>query len=116
VYIRKGDVVQVLSGDDKGKIAAVLRVDREANKVVVEGVNRVYKHVRPNQRNPKGGRLQIEMPIHASKVLIVNPDLNRGVRIGVKINQAGDKVRVCRKTGREIGQPLRRARSNKNNG
>jgi len=116
MYIRKGDVVQVLSGDDKGKIATVLRVDRETNKVVVEGVNRVYKHVRPNQRNPKGGRLQIEMPIHASKVLLVNPDLNRGVRIGVKINKVGDKVRVCRKTGREIGQALRRARANKDNG
>ena len=113
MYIRKGDVVQVLSGDDKGKIATVLRVDREAKKVVVEGVNRVYKHVRPNQRNPKGGRLQIEMPIFASKVLLVNPDLGKGVRIGVKINQAGDKVRVCKKTGREIGQPLRRARSGK---
>jgi len=113
MYIRKGDVVQVLSGDDKGKIATVLRVDRTAKKVVVEGVNRVYKHVRPSQRNPKGGRLQLEMPIFASKVLLVNPDLNRGVRINVKFNNAGDKVRVCRKTGREIGQPLRRARSDK---
>jgi large subunit ribosomal protein L24 len=116
MYIRKGDVVQVLSGDDKGKIATVLRVDRLEKKVVVEGVNRVYKHVRPSQRNPKGGRLQLEMPIHASKVLLVNPDLGKGVRVGVKINQNGDKVRVCKKTGREIGQPLRRARSNRENG
>jgi len=113
VYIRKGDVVQVLSGDDKGKVATVLRVDRQAKKVVVEGVNRVYKHVRPSQRNPKGGRLQTEMPIHASKVLLVNPDLGKGVRVGVKINANGDKVRVCKKTGREIGQPLRRSRSNR---
>jgi len=114
MYIRKGDVVQVISGDDKGKIASVLRVDRIAGKVVVEGVNRVYKHVKPSQRNPKGGRLQLEMPIHASKVMLVNPDLNKGVRIGVKINAAGDKVRVCKKTGREIGQPLRRAKANRN--
>ena len=114
MYIRKGDVVQVISGDDKGKIASVLRVDRVANKVVVEGVNRVYKHVKPSQRNPKGGRLQLEMPIHASKVLLVNAELNKGVRVGVKINAAGDKVRVCKKTGREIGQPLRRARQNRN--
>lgn len=114
MYIRKGDVVQVISGDDKGKIAPVLRVDRVNGKVVVEGVNRVFKHVKPSQRNPKGGRLQLEMPIQACKVLLVNPDLNRGVRVGVKINAAGDKVRVCRKTGREIGQPLRRAKANRN--
>jgi large subunit ribosomal protein L24 len=114
MYIRKGDVVQVISGDDKGKIASVLRVDRVNEKVVVEGVNRVFKHVKPSQRNPKGGRLQLEMPIHACKVLLVNPDLNKGVRVGVKINAAGDKVRVCRKTGREIGQPLRRAKANRN--
>src|SRR5688572_6848472 len=113
MYIRKDDIVQVISGEARGKIAKVLRVDRQAGKVVVEGVNRVYKHVKPSQRNPKGGRLHLEMPIFASKVLLVNPELNKGVRVGVKINANGDKVRVCKKTGREIGQPLRRAKANR---
>jgi large subunit ribosomal protein L24 len=103
MHIRKDDIVQVISGDDKGRIGKVLRVLVKENRVVVEGMNRVFKHIRPSQRNPKGGRLQLEMPIHASNVLLVNPDLNRGVRIGVKVNQNGDKVRVCRKTGRELG-------------
>jgi large subunit ribosomal protein L24 len=103
MHIRKGDIVQVIAGDDKGRTGTVLRVITKENRVVVEGMNRVYKHVRPSQRNPKGGRLQVEMPIHASNVLLVNPDLNRGVRTGVKINAAGDKVRYCKKTGKELG-------------
>jgi large subunit ribosomal protein L24 len=110
VYIRKGDSVQVISGDDKGRIGEVLSVDRAAGRIVVEGVNRVYKHVRPSQRNPKGGRLQVETPIHHSNVMLVNPDLGRGVRIGIKINESGDKVRYCKKTGKELGV-LRRAKS-----
>lgn len=115
MHVRKGDMVEVIAGDDrtKGKerrVAKVLRVIVDDNKVVVEGVNKVYKHVRPSQRNPKGGRLSKEMPISASNVLLYNPDLGRGVRTGVKINGAGDKVRYCRKTGRELGI-LRRAKS-----
>lgn len=114
MHIRRGDLVEVIAGDDRSrggqrKIARVLRVLRKENKVVVEGVNRVYKHVRPTQRNPRGGRLSKEMPIHASNVLLYNPELGRGVRIGVKTNAAGDRVRYCKKTGKELGV-LRRAR------
>jgi large subunit ribosomal protein L24 len=108
MLIRRGDMVEVIAGDDRSRgttrtIGRVLRVLREENKIVVEGVNKVYKHVRPNQRNPKGGRLSKEMPIDVSNVLLVNPDLGRGVRIGTKLNAAGDKVRFCKKTGRELG-------------
>ena len=71
-------------------------------RTVVEGINKVYKHVRPNRQNPRGGRLSIEMPIDASNVLLVNPELGRGVRTGVRINEAGDKVRFCKKTGKEL--------------
>lgn len=114
MHIRKGDLVEVITGDDKSTkerrtIAKVLRVNIKDNKVVVEGINKVYKHIRPSQRNPKGGRLSKEMPISASNVLLYNPDLGRGVRTGVKLNGAGDKVRFCRKTGRELGV-LRRAK------
>lgn len=114
MLIRRGDTVEVITGDDRSRgknrtIAKVLRVLRKENKIVVEGVNRVYKHVRPSQRNPKGGRLSKEMPINVSNVLLYNPDLGRGVRIGTKINENGDKVRYCKKTGRELGT-LRRAK------
>jgi large subunit ribosomal protein L24 len=109
MLIKKNDMVEVIAGDDRSSgntrtIGKVLRVLRAENKVVVEGVNKVYKHVRPSQRNPKGGRLSKEMPIHVSNVLLVNPDLGRGVRVGTKINEAGAKVRVCKVTGRELGE------------
>lgn len=108
MLIRKGDLVEVIAGDDRSRgsartIAKVLRVLRKEEKIVVEGVNKVYKHVRPNQRNPKGGRLSMEMPIHVSNVLLVNPELGRGVRIGARVNGDGTKVRYCKKTGRELG-------------
>lgn len=103
MLIRRNDIVQVIAGDDRGVTGKVLRVLRNEGKVVVEGVNKVYKHVRPSQRNPKGGRLSKEMPISISNVLLYNPDLGRGVRVGVRINSAGDKVRYCKKTGREMG-------------
>jgi large subunit ribosomal protein L24 len=117
MLIRRGDLVEVIAGDDRSrggvrKIAKVLRVLRDENKIVVEGVNRVYKHVRPTQRNPRGGRLSKEMPIDVSNVLLYNPELGKGVRVGVKTNDAGDKVRVCKKTGKELGV-LRRARQEK---
>lgn len=117
-WIRKNDVVEVICGDDRSRgqqrvIGKVLRVLHEENKIVVEGVNKVYKHVRPSQRNPRGGRLSKEMPIHVSNVLYYNPALGRGVRVGVKVNERGDKVLVCKKTGRELRviRPAKREKS-----
>src|SRR5262245_32426063 len=98
MYIKKGDMVQIVTGDSKKTIGKVLRVLRDENKIVVEGVNRVNKHVRPSQRNPRGGRISKEMPIDASNALLYNAELGKGVRIGVKINENGDKVRYCKKT------------------
>lgn len=103
MYIRKGDLVQVIAGDDKGKTGTVTRVIRDDSRVVVEGCNKTKKSIKPSQRNPKGGQLSVELPIHVSNVLLVNPDLGKGVRIGVKINERGEKIRFCRKTGRELG-------------
>lgn len=108
--IRKGDMVQVIAGDDKGRVGKVLRVLRDSNRVVVEGMNRVYKHIRPTQRNPSGGRLSKEMPINVSNVMLYNADLGRGVRVGVKTNEAGERVRVCRASGAELGV-LRKVKS-----
>ena len=103
MYIRKGDLVQLIAGDDKGKTGLVLRVNRDRERVVVEGCNKTKKSIKPSQRNPKGGQLSIELPVHVSNVLLVNTDLGKGVRIGVKTNDKGEKVRFCRKTGKEMG-------------
>lgn len=121
MLIRRGDTVEVIAGEDRSRggrrtIGKVLRVLRRENKVVVEGVNKVYKHVRPSRRNPKGGRLSKEMPIDASNVLLYNPELGRGVRIGVRIDGTGEKVRICKKTGRELGKLTSAAREQRSEG
>lgn len=99
MYIRKNDVVAVLSGDDKGKTGQVLRVDREANKVVVQGINLVWKHVKPNKRNPQGGRLSMEMPIDASKVALLDPASGKPTRVGVRYLPDGSKELYAKKSG-----------------
>jgi large subunit ribosomal protein L24 len=105
MHVRKDDMVQVLAGDDaeKGRARRVLRVFPKENKVVVEGVNRVYKHVKPNRRNPQGGRLSKEMPIDASNVLLFCPTCRRGVRTGRRYTDSGAKERYCKKCGSSLG-------------
>ncbi len=80
-HIRKGDTVEVISGDHKDQQGKVLRLVPKKDMVVVEGVNMVYRHVRPSRRNPQGGRLQKEAPIHVSNVLPVDPKTGRGSRV-----------------------------------
>jgi large subunit ribosomal protein L24 len=103
MHIRAGDTVKVICGDDKGVSGKVLKIDRQAGKLVVEGVNRVYKHVRRSQRNPQGGRLSKEMPVQLSNVLLVCPSCNQAVRTGSRVAADGTKERVCRKCGKAIG-------------
>jgi large subunit ribosomal protein L24 len=108
MIIRKDDQVEVIAGDDKGttaqrRFAKVLRVLPAKNKVVVEGVNRVYKHMRPSSKNPQGGRLSKEMPIDVSNVQLVCSKCNRGVRIGHRFADDGQKQRYCKKCGQNLG-------------
>jgi large subunit ribosomal protein L24 len=105
MHVKKDDLVEVIAGDDAapGRTHRVLRVLPEKNKVVVEGVNRVYKHVKPNRRNPQGGRLSKEMPIAASNVLLYCPSCRRGVRIGRRYAADGHKERYCKKCGAALG-------------
>ncbi len=79
--IRRDDMIEVIRGDHKGARGKVLRVDASRNVVYVEGVNLVYRHVRPTRRNPQGGRLQKEAPIHISNVLPYDPKAGRGLRV-----------------------------------
>jgi len=113
--VKKGDLVEVYVGRDaaasEGHRARgrVLSVDPKRNRVTVEGINRVHKHVRPSRKNPQGGRLHIERPVHLSNVMPVCPKCNRGVRVGVRSNPDGSKERVCGKCGASLGR-MRRPR------
>jgi large subunit ribosomal protein L24 len=100
--IRKGDKVVVISGKDKGKTGKVMRVLREEDRVLVEGINLVKRHTRPTPRSPSGGILEREQPIHASKVMPVDPETGKGTRVRTKTLENGKKVRIAAKSGAEI--------------
>jgi large subunit ribosomal protein L24 len=96
--IRKNDNVVVTTGKDRGKRGRVLKVLPEKNRVIVEGVNFIKRHTKPNpQRSIKGGVVEREAPLHASNVQLVCPECGRATRIGRKILGDGRKVRICRK-------------------
>ena len=95
MHVKKDDMVQVIAGDSKGATGKVLRVLREENKIVVQGINLAKKHVRQSRRNPGGGRINIEQPIHVSNVLPVNPKTNKGSRVHYEISDDGSKRRVA---------------------
>ena len=98
--IRKNDQVIVRAGKDRGKKGRVLAVVPDKNRVVVEGVNLIKRHTRPNpQKNIKGGIVEREAAIHASNVMLVDPDTNEATRIGKKVLSDGTRVRIGRKSG-----------------
>jgi large subunit ribosomal protein L24 len=107
--VKKGDLVEVTVGKDaaasEGHRARgrVLSIDTKTDRVTVEGIGRVHKHVRPSKKTPQGGRLHIERPISISNVMPVCPKCDRGVRVGVRIDPDGSKARVCRKCGASLG-------------
>jgi large subunit ribosomal protein L24 len=103
MHIRSDDMIQVINGNDAGKTAKVLRVIPKHRQVVVEGVNRVYKHMRRSQRNPQGGRLSKEMPLDWSNVLLVCPQCGKPTRTGTRVTADGGKERVCKKCDAGIG-------------
>jgi large subunit ribosomal protein L24 len=106
--IKSGDLVEVITGDDAGTTKArttgkVLRVLAAENKVVVEGINRVYKHLKPDRRNPQGGRLSKEMPIDVSNVMLYCSTCRRGTRTGRRYDAEGRKERYCKSCGNGLG-------------
>jgi large subunit ribosomal protein L24 len=102
--IKKDDVVYVRSGNDKGKTGKVLRFLGEGDeaKVIVEGVNMKWKHLKPTQTNQRGGRIQKEAPVHISKVQPVDPKTNKGARVKFTVTN-GEKHRIAVKTGSDLG-------------
>lgn len=103
MHIRKDDTVQIIAGDDAAATGRVLRVLPERGKVVVEGINRVYRHMKPNRRNQQGGRLSKEMPIDLSNVLLYCSACRKGVRIGKRPTADGGKERFCRNCQAGLG-------------
>ena len=99
--IKKGDTVQVLSGNDKGKTGEVLEVKPKQEKVIVKGVNIRKKHVKPRKAGEEGGIIPSEYPIHSSKVNVVCPKCGKASKIGYIIED-GKKVRVCKKCGAKL--------------
>jgi len=103
MHIKTNDTVEVITGDDKGQRGKVLSIDRRVGRLVVEGVNRVYKHVRRSQKNPQGGRLSKEMPVRVSNVLLLCTRCGKGVRTGSRLAKDGTKERFCKKCGTALG-------------
>lgn len=100
--IKKGDTVMVIAGADKGKTGKVLRILADDSRVIVEGVNRVWKHVKPSQRNPQGGRIQKDNPLHISNVMPVDPTSGKATRVRYEVRE-GKKHRVAVKSGTSLG-------------
>lgn len=99
LHVKKGDQVIVISGKDKGKKGAILAAYPSEGRVLVEGVNVVKRHSKPNAENPQGGIVEKEAPIQASNVAIVDPKTGTATRIGKKILSDGTKVRYAKKSG-----------------
>ena len=102
--IKTGDTVKVISGADNGETGKVVSVDAETGKVMVEGVNRVFKHVRRSQKNPQGGRLEKEMPVNASNVMVVCPQTGKPTKVGIRYLKDGSKERYAKESGVSLGQ------------
>ena len=102
LHIKRGDEVKVLSGDDRGKTGRVLRVMPTDRKAIVEGINLVTKHVKPNQKNPNGERVQREAPIHVAKLQLIDPKTKQATRVGRQLTTDKGWVRVAKKSGNTI--------------
>jgi len=100
--VRKGDTVQIIAGDDKGKSGKVLEIDLERRRVVVEGHNIVKKHQKPTAGKPEGEIKKTEAAIHISNVMVVDPASGKPTRIGRKLNEKGKLQRYAKKTGELI--------------
>ncbi len=101
LHIKKGDNVIVIAGNDKGKTGKVLSVAPAENRAIVEGVNMVSKHTKPNTKAPQGGIIRKEAPINVSNISLVDPKSGKATRVGYKFED-GKKVRYAKKSGEEI--------------
>jgi len=102
LHIKKGDSVMVITGESKGQKGRVLEVDREKYRALVEGINMVSKHTKPNTKAPQGGIIKKEAPVHISNLMLIDPASGKPTRIGKKLNEKDKLVRYSKKSGEEI--------------
>ena len=102
LHIKKGDTVMVISGEDKGHSGRVLEVLVKEQRAIVEGLNMIKKHAKPSAKNPQGGIISKEAPIHISNLNVVDPKTGKATRIGRRLNENGKLVRYAKKSGEEI--------------
>lgn len=100
--IKKGDTVEIIAGKDKGKSGKVLNVNPTTERIIVEKVNMVTKHQKPNQKVQQGGIVHQEAPIHVSNAMLIDPKDKKATRVSFKVLEDGKKVRVSTRTGEEI--------------
>ena len=102
LHIKKGDQVQVIAGDSKGQTGKVLKVEVSKQRAIVEGVNIVKKATKPNAKNPQGGIIEQEAPIHISNLMLIDPKSGKPTKVGRKLDDKGKLVRYAKKSGEEI--------------
>ncbi len=102
LHIKKGDTVYVISGESKGQQGRVLEVQRSKDRAIVEGVNLISKHQKPNAEHPQGGIIKKEAGVHISNLMVVDPKTGKPTRIGRRRNSEGKLVRFAKKSGEEI--------------
>ena len=100
--IKKGDQVMVITGESKGQKGRVLEVIRDKDRVLVEGINMVSKHTKPNAKSPQGGIIKKEAPVHISNLMVVDPASGKPTRVGKRLNDKNKLVRYSKKSGEEI--------------
>ena len=100
--IKKNDTVNVLTGEDKGKTGKVLKVLKDEQRAIVEGINMVNKSTKPNAKNPQGGFVKQEASIHISNISLIDPKSGKATRVAIQKKEDGKKVRIAKKSGEEI--------------
>jgi len=102
LHVKTGDTVKVIAGDERGKTGRIIAVNADKQKVTIEGLNLVTKHAKPSAKNPQGGISQVEAPIHASNVAIVDPKTGEATKTAKRKNSEGKTERYSKKTGEVI--------------
>ena len=102
LHIRKGDTVIVITGEYKGQKGKVLEILKKNQRAIIEGINMISKHTKPNSANPQGGIIKKEAPVHISNLLNIDPSSGKHTRIGRKLNKNNKLVRYSKKSGEEI--------------
>ena len=100
-HIKKGDTVYVLAGEDKGQQGRVLSIQASKNRAIVEGINIVSKSTKPTAKHPQGGIVKMEAPINLSNLALLDPKSGKPTRVGIRVNEKGEKVRFAKKSGEE---------------